>query len=168
LLTGRVGARLLAVTSPDELAAAFRARGLKLTPQRNAVFRALDGNVSHPTAESVHAAVVAELPNVSLRTVYSVLAELADIGAVNQLELGTGAYRFDPNVDAHHHLVCDRCGQVRDVHVDHPEVRPDATDGDGFQITGTEIVFRGVCGTCARQDGTEPAAPAINRIPINN
>jgi Fe2+ or Zn2+ uptake regulation protein len=157
-----------AVTSPDELAAAFRARGLKLTPQRNAVFRALDGNVSHPTAEAVHAAVVAELPNVSLRTVYSVLAELTEIGAVNQLELGTGAYRFDPNVGAHHHLVCDRCGQVRDVHVDRPEVRPDAADGDGFQITGTEIVFRGVCGSCARTDDAEPGATPINRIPINN
>jgi Fe2+ or Zn2+ uptake regulation protein len=158
-----VGARVAAVTSPDQLAEAFRARGLKLTPQRNAVFRALDGNESHPTAEAVHAVVVTELPNVSLRTVYSVLAELTEIGAVNQLELGTGAFRFDPNVDAHHHLVCDRCGQVRDVHVDHPDVRPAAVDGDGFQITGTEIVFRGVCATCASRSDVAPIA-----IPINN
>jgi Fe2+ or Zn2+ uptake regulation protein len=144
------------VTFPNDLEAAFRARGLKVTPQRQAVFRALDGNVSHPTAEAIHAAVVADLPTVSLRTVYSVLAELTEIGAVNQLELGTGAYRFDPNHHAHHHLVCDRCGQVRDVHVDQPDVRPASTEDDGFQITGTEIVFRGLCAECAR----DQAAPA--------
>jgi Fe2+ or Zn2+ uptake regulation protein len=156
LLIGEALARLPGVTSPDELAAAFRARGLKLTPQRQAVFRSLDGNVSHPTADAVHAAVVADLPNVSLRTVYSVLAELADIGAVNQLELGTGAYRFDPNIRPHHHVVCDRCGQVRDVAVDHPEVRPALVDG--FEITATEIVFRGLCASCATQRDAEPAA----------
>ncbi len=137
------------MTTSEQLAEAFRAGGLKLTPQRQAVFRALDGNESHPTAEAVHAAVVAELPNVSLRTVYSVLGELVEIGAVHQLELGTGAFRFDPNVDEHHHLVCERCGDVRDVHVDRPGVLPAGGAGDGFRITGTEIVFRGLCDSCA-------------------
>ena len=92
------------------------------------------------------------MPVVSLRTVYSVLAELAEMGEILQLDLGTGSGRFDPNTAAHHHLVCGRCGLVRDVHVDHPEVRPDPRDGAGFEITDTEIVFRGVCDACQALD----------------
>ena len=134
--------------SPPELVATFRSHGLKVTPQRLAVFRALDGNRSHPSAESVHAAVVAELPTVSLRTVYSVLGELAELGEILQFDLGTGSSRFDPNLDPHHHLVCERCGSVYDVHVDHPGVRPTSASAEGFRITGTEIVFRGLCATC--------------------
>ena len=134
--------------TPTELVDLYRARGYKVTPQRQAVFGVLHRNEAHPSAEAVHAAVTEAMPSVSLRTVYSVLAELAEMGEILQLDLGTGSGRFDPNTDAHHHLVCGRCGLVRDVHVDHPEVRPESIDGAGFHITETEIVFRGVCASC--------------------
>ena len=151
--------------SPAELTATFRSQGLKVTPQRLAVFRVLDGNRHHPTAESVHAAVVCELPTISLRTVYSVLGELAELGEILQLDLGTGSNRFDPNVDAHHHLVCERCGTVRDVHVDHPEVRPTSVSAEGFRITGTEIVFRGLCASCAGVPSAGPTDGSDGRSP---
>lgn len=134
---------------PDELQERYRQAGFRLTPQRQAVFGVLHDNTAHPTAESIHAAVTARLPNVSLRTVYSILGELSEMGEVLQLELGTGSFRFDPNTEPHHHAVCERCGTVRDVFVDHPDVRPADAQGDGFRITGTEIVFRGVCAPCA-------------------
>src|SRR5437868_6461595 len=102
--------------SPAKLTTLFRARGRKVTPQREAVFRALVGNDEHPTAETVHATVTADLPSVSLRTVYQVLNDLSEMGEIHALELGTGAARFDPNVDAHHHLVCTSCGKVRDLY----------------------------------------------------
>ena len=127
----------------------FRAEGRRVTPQRVAIFEALTGNETHPTAESIHELVVADMPMVSLRTVYSVLSELTEMGEVLQLDLGTGAARFDPHNAAHHHLVCTECGSVFDVRVDDDHVRP--TDGsvDGFRIDDTEIVFRGVCRVCA-------------------
>ncbi len=38
---------------------------------------------------------------------------------------------------------------VRDVQVDQPEIRPASSpDSEGFRITGTEIVFRGLCAAC--------------------
>jgi Fe2+ or Zn2+ uptake regulation protein len=132
--------------TPTELSARFRASGLKVTPQREAVFRALQGTDDHPTAESVHATVTAEMPTVSLRTVYQVLNDLAAMGEIHALELGTGAARFDPNVDAHHHLVCTSCGRVRDVYVDPVDV---PSTVEGFVVTSAEVVFRGRCETCS-------------------
>ena len=104
--------------SPDELTEAFRRQGLKVTPQRQCVFRALHDNPEHPSAESVYEAVRAEMPTISLRTVYQTLNDLAAMGELRQLTLGTGSARFDPNVEAHHHLVCDGCGKVVDVYAD--------------------------------------------------
>jgi len=137
------------VRSPAELTDLFRAQGRKITPQREAVFRALDANAEHPTAESVHAAVVTEMPNVSLRTVYQVLHDLESLGELAVLDLGTGAARFDPNVDvAHHHLVCTRCGKVRDLFADFHSVRVPAGAEQGFTVDTAEVVFRGVCDGC--------------------
>lgn len=141
--------RLRPVKSPAQLTEVFRSSGLKVTPQRMAIFEALYENSLHPSAEAVYESVQVAMPTISLRTVYSVLAELAELDEILQLDLGTGAARFDPNTDPHHHLVCEVCGTVRDVSVDHPEVRPSPMDSEGFRITGTEIVFRGRCATCA-------------------
>ncbi len=135
--------------TPEELTDRFRAEGLKVTPQRQAIFRALHGSTEHPTAEAVHADVVRELPMVSLRTVYQTLNDLRAMGELGQLDVGTGSSRFDPTTDPHHHLVCDRCGQVSDLMVDFPDVAVPADAGSGFSVDRTEIIFRGICASCA-------------------
>ncbi len=137
-----------AVRSPTELTEAFRQRGLKVTPQRLAIFQALHHHTGHPSAESVYAQVVADMPTVSLRTVYQTLNDLADMGELQQLTFGAGPSRFDPNTDGHHHLVCEMCGRVRDVYVDAAPVLAGPA-ADGYRITATEIVFRGVCDECS-------------------
>jgi len=133
----------------DEMVDAYRNSGRKVTPQRLAVMSAVQGNAGHPTAEAVHATVTATMPTVSLRTVYSVLGELVELGELRQLDLGTGSSRFDPKVEPHHHLVCDDCGTVHDVAVDHPEVQPVSQPDANFSIRSTDIVFRGRCGRCS-------------------
>jgi Fe2+ or Zn2+ uptake regulation protein len=136
------------VKSPAELTELFRDRGLKVTPQRQCIFRLLHGNEVHPTAESVYAAASAEMPTISLKTVYSTLNDLAAMGEIQQLDLGTGSARFDPNTDGHHHLVCTRCGKVRDVYVD-ARVRVPNDQLGGFTIGTTEVVLRGLCDECS-------------------
>ena len=134
--------------SPAELTVLFRERGLKVTPQRQCIFRVLDGNDVHPTAESVYAAAAAEMPTISLKTVYSTLNDLAAMGEIQQLDLGTGSTRFDPNIDSHHHLVCTRCGKVRDVYAA-ARVRVPDDQLDGFAVDSTEVVLRGLCHLCS-------------------
>jgi Fe2+ or Zn2+ uptake regulation protein len=136
------------VKSPDELTELFRAQGLKVTPQRRRVFETLHGNGQHPTAEAVYETVRTEMPTISLRTVYQTLNDLASMGELEQLDLGTGSSRFDPNLEPHHHLVCEACGLVHDVSGDFSGVRIPRGEDHGFRVTGTEIVFRGICERC--------------------
>jgi Fe2+ or Zn2+ uptake regulation protein len=143
--------------SPEELTAAFRARGLKVTPQRQAIFAVLDGNPTHPTAESVYASVSSVMPTISLRTVYQTLNDLVEMGEISSVDLGTGSTRFDPTLDAHHHLVCTACGAVGDVHGAFPALTVPEGQGGGFDVQSTEIVFRGVCGDCRRTTSDGPA-----------
>jgi Fe2+ or Zn2+ uptake regulation protein len=137
------------VKSPDELTEVFRQRGLKVTPQRQAIFRALHDNPEHPTAESVYDAVRSEVPSISLRTVYQTLNDLATMGELRQLSFGPGSARFDPNGDDHHHLVCEACGKVVDVYADTSGVALPPADRQGFTIATTQVVFRGRCADCS-------------------
>ena len=148
------------VRTPDELAALFRGQGRKVTPQRQFIFRILHESPSHPTAESVYAAVHQVMPTVSLRTVYQTLNDLADMGELKVLDLGTGATRFDPNHSPHHHLVCTSCGAVRDLTADFGDLAVPRGQEQGFEVGEAEVVFRGRCPGClspAREAGTASA-----------
>jgi len=138
--------------SPEEMTELFRASGRKVTAQRQCIFRVLEGNVSHPSAESVHDAARAEMETISLKTVYQTLYELVDLGEVHALDLGTGMVRFDPNVDAeHHHLVCRSCGKVRDLGVAFGELSVPSGQTQGYEVRSAEVVFRGLCEQCRAQ-----------------
>jgi Fe2+ or Zn2+ uptake regulation protein len=134
--------------SPAQLASMFRERGLKVTPQRMCIFDVLHGNRVHPTAEAVFEEARRRMPTLALKTVYQTLNDLREMGEIQQLDLGTGAGRFDPNVDDHHHLVCVACGSVRDLYADFPGVAVPELEAKGFSATSAEVVFRGLCAEC--------------------
>jgi Fe2+ or Zn2+ uptake regulation protein len=127
----------------------LRGAGMRVTPQRQAIVRHLFGNTAHPTVEAIHEVVCAEMPTVSLKTVYQTVHDLESLGEVRLLDLGTGSVRVDPNVERDHpHLVCTRCGAVRDVMPEVvAEVRP--RDRRDFVIESVEVIFRGHCDTCS-------------------
>jgi Fe2+ or Zn2+ uptake regulation protein len=132
----------------------FRDRGLKVTPQRECVFGVLYGDTAHPTAEAVFTEARKRMPTMSLKTVYQTLNDLADMGEISQLDLGTGSSRFDPNIDVHHHLVCTGCGQVRDLYADFTRVEVPVDERQGFAIGSAEVVFRGLCAECLASQPT--------------
>jgi Fe2+ or Zn2+ uptake regulation protein len=137
--------------SPEELTDLFRVNGRKVTAQRQCIFRALQGNVTHPSAEAVYETVRTEMETISLKTVYQTLYELTELGELMTLDLGTGAVRFDPNVeDQHHHLVCRSCGKVRDLHVEFEGLAVPPAAAEGYAVSSAEVVFRGLCEDCVK------------------
>ena len=136
------------VKSPSELTEAFRANGLKVTPQRQLLFRLMYGNTMHPTAEALFSDASTQMPGISLRTVYQTLTDLASMGELRLIDVGAGAVRFDPNVDDHHHVVCSTCGVVHDVYVNQTPLQFEG-DVEGFAVHSTRIVFSGECAQCA-------------------
>jgi Fe2+ or Zn2+ uptake regulation protein len=140
---------LRSVRTVDELTDLFRSSGRKVTPQRQRIFGALHANEHHPSAEMVYDEVRAEMSTISLKTVYQTLHELAEMGEISALDLGTGMVRFDPNVETpHHHLVCRSCGKVRDVFVAIEGLQVDPVDALGYEVASAEVVFRGLCDRC--------------------
>ena len=134
----------------EELTELFRTRGYRVTPQRQAIFRLLHGNGSHPTVEALYEAAAADMPTISLKTVYQTVHDLEALGELRVLDLGTGSVRVDPNVDGeHHHLVCTKCGSVRDVPVSFDGVRLPPRLRRDFTVDAVEVIFRGRCGDCS-------------------
>lgn len=130
-----------------------RKNGLKVTPQRVAIYKALVSMDTHPTAEEVCRKVRDEISNISLDTVNRTLHTLSEIGAAFVVE-GTGQpRRFDGGLEDHQHFLCIKCGKVIDFHhepFDNIDV-PDELKGQ-FEILRKTVYLEGLCGQCMNSD----------------
>jgi Fe2+ or Zn2+ uptake regulation protein len=135
----------------SDLLERLRGRGWRLTVQRRVVAEVLDGDHVHYTADEVHARAAARLPEISRATVYNTLGELVTLGEVLEVSTDGRAKRYDPNAHhPHQHLVCARCGAIRDVHpLGDPLGDLPAEERFGFMVSAVEVTYRGVCPDCA-------------------
>jgi Fe2+ or Zn2+ uptake regulation protein len=138
------------VKGTETLTAIFRDQGLRVTPQRQAIFRLLQGDDSHPTVESLFDRARVDMPTISLKTVYQTVHDLEALGEVRVLDLGTGSVRVDPNVeDDHHHLLCTVCGRVRDLPVAYAGLHVPIRYRRDFTVDDVQVIFRGRCDQCS-------------------
>jgi Fur family peroxide stress response transcriptional regulator len=133
----------------DRIVGKLRNEGLKVTPQRIAILTFLDGNKSHPSVDEIHREVSRAFPTISLATVYNTLETLEKLGEVQSLSIDPSRKRFDPEMSAHHHVRCERCGTIRDVHADLGATVPVPDDvAREFVVERASVSFRGHCREC--------------------
>jgi len=120
--------------------------------QRERILEILRDTNAHPTAEAVHARLRRDMPRVSLGTVYRNLGQLAAQGLVRRIAFGASVDRFEANVLAHHHFVCDRCGAVSDLEVPVDEALTRKLGrAAGVKADRHEIRLYGTCARCANK-----------------
>ncbi len=116
---------------------------------REIIMRALLENPVHPTADELYHILKPEHPSLSLATVYRNLNQLAQNGKVRKIEVPSGSDRFDGTLDAHYHMVCEKCGGITDLPDGYvPEMNAAAIDGMGISVERSNIMFYGVCPAC--------------------
>ena len=134
----------------DRMLAELKRAGLKLTPQRIAIVRELADDLSHPTAQALFERLRPAYPTMSFATVYSTLDVLVDHGLAGSLaaDESSRAVRFDPNVEPHHHAICDACGTVVDIPVEGELAAAPTATVEGFRVLREERTYRGLCHRC--------------------
>ena len=130
----------------------LRQRGIQITAQRLAVFRAVISQ-PHITADAVAEAVRAEIGAISLQSVYDCLSVLVAEGLIRRIQPAGSPARFEDRVgDNHHHLICRTCGRMVDVDCavgSAPCLT--AVDDSGYEIDEAEVVYWGRCPECVAQ-----------------
>lgn len=124
---------------------------MNVTPQRMAVYRALVESEEHPTPEMLYKRVTRRMPSISLATIYKSLDALESVGLVRAVPVISEKRRYDANDDAHHHLICSRCGSIRDYYShDFDQFVPKGTV-KGFVPEAVSVNITGVCEGCRQK-----------------
>lgn len=101
--------------SKEAVVKTLKTKGLRVTPQRYAVYASLLGRTDHPTVDQLLQDLNQDFPISSQATVYSSLQALRSVGLVREVLLEEGVSRYDANVDPHHHFRCRDCGAIHDI-----------------------------------------------------
>jgi len=127
-------------------------KGSRITPYRAAVLEVLRA-ARHPTAAELYRSVRKRKPGVAYATIYNALNWLTQRGLAAELKFGDAASRFDPILERHDHLVCNRCGNLMDYTVEIPrKLWERAGRQKGFRVEEYRVQLMGLCGRCARSN----------------
>ena len=131
-----------------------RLRGLRITPQRIAIYTALAEAKDHPTADALHQRLLKKYPEISLDTVNRTLLTLADIGLALVVE-GTGQpRRFDADIDTHQHFICVKCKKIFDFkHKPFENIRIPKKIERKFKVIRRTVYMEGFCDACLKKTG---------------
>jgi Fur family peroxide stress response transcriptional regulator len=123
------------------------------TRQREQVLEAVH-HLGHPTAQETYAHLTKSAtgvsgPAMSLGTIYRNLQVLEEEGKIIPVPTDNEAMRYDARLDAHYHMLCEKCGRVFDL----PIAYNDSLDFEAerqseFKIESHSILFKGICKNC--------------------
>ncbi|MCL2592807.1 MAG: transcriptional repressor [Defluviitaleaceae bacterium] len=134
----------------DSTATMLKNKGLKVTPQRIAVFNALASTDKHPTAETLYKAIKETHPYISFATIYKNLETLKNLNLVQEFSVGEDSLRYDATVEAHPHFICSTCNEVLDLPctLSGKTFVADMVEKSKHKIDKEHFMFFGICENC--------------------
>jgi Fur family ferric uptake transcriptional regulator len=140
----------------EDDAARLQALGYRLTEPRRAVIAALREAGRYCTAAQLQERLRGR--SVALASIYRTLELLAEVGlAERRAEAAGEASYLYCSPRHHHHVVCTRCGAVREIAVCPDGALARAVEREtGFRIERHTLDFYGLCGACRAGDEAAP------------
>ncbi len=143
------GMQSTGIHSKDAIVQLLKKKGLRVTPQRFAVYANLLDRSDHPTAEQMLYDLNQSAPTSSQATVYTSLQALCEVGLAREVLLEEGVRRYDANVIPHHHFRCRSCGAIEDINWEDVKEVSLHQVRSGLTVESYEITLHGVCESCS-------------------
>ncbi len=98
----------------EEISSKLVEKGLKVTPQRIAIYEAIITLSNHPTAENIIEYIRKNHPNISVATVYKVFEVLVENELIKKVKTEKDIMRYDAIMESHHHIYCSDSDRIED------------------------------------------------------
>ena len=134
----------------DKVVKRFRETGLKITPQRLSIFKLLQDNYEHPSAEDIYREILKIHPSISFTTVYKTLQTLRDLGEIQELSINPERVHYDPIITEHAHTYCRSCKAIGDLDpgMAAPIAKKVPEILNGFEVHNLQVHAGGLCEEC--------------------
>lgn len=98
----------------DKILDKLKSEGLKITPQRVIILKALHSLNNHPTVQQIIDTVHKKNPNISVGTIYKTLDTLVEKGVIAKFANTDDVTRYDIIIEDHHHIYTSNNNKIED------------------------------------------------------
>lgn len=141
------------VTWTDHALRTLEDAGYRSGAARASVVRTLGRQDCCLTARELADRLRDEGDEVGIASIYRALEVLGELRLVHRMDAGEGVVRYEPAMPSgehHHHIVCDRCGQVAAYEDERLEQAIGSlADRLSWTVDRHDVVLRGTCPACA-------------------
>ena len=120
-----------------------------MSKQRDLVLDIIKQSHTHPTAEEIFFEARKKMPSIALGTIYRNINALNHEGAIRRVTIPEAPDRFDTVDIQHDHLICQRCGRLKDISLH--GVREAIRETVGEDIISYELNAYYLCDDCKKE-----------------
>lgn len=114
------------------------------------ILQMIRNSEGHLTAEEAFLLAKKKKIDVSMASIYRILGKLADEGLISRFSVAGKPDVFDKTLDEHEHLVCSKCGKVKDIHIS--DLKKKLVKEIGVEISDYELTINYVCEDCTKKE----------------
>ena len=133
----------------------LKKENLKLTKQREAIFKAIYESDHHFTPEDLYLHIKKMFPQckIGMTTVYRTLNLLEENQFVSSISFGIQGKKFEFSSKPHHdHLICTDCGKIVEFEDETIEkLQEKIAKMRGFKMTDHIMQLYGICSECQKE-----------------
>jgi len=137
------------MNTQDSLTSQLHARGYRLTPQRLAILKVLEGAENHLTPIDVYQHAREVIPGITEATVYRTLSFLSEQGLALEAHIGNGQLVYVNLDHSHLHVICRECGEMLETDCETIRTFVDHFRSEtGYWIDVSHLTLFGLCPEC--------------------
>ncbi|EES90141.1 Fur family transcriptional regulator [Helicobacter canadensis] len=127
----------------------LKQNNLKITPQRITILKEIEKR-GHISIEEIYENIREIHPSISLATIYKNLTSMQEAKIIDEVKLPNQKQRYELIKKPHIHLVCEKCGNITDMHFDNSiqQLKKDCETQTHYKIKDASIVLLGICEHC--------------------
>lgn len=127
---------------------------MRKTSERFTILEKIFSSPAHVDVDTLHKQLLADGYPVSRATVYNTLDVLIEAGLVRRIILGDGITRYEriTGTTNHHHLICTRCGKVKEVKAVESVTDLLTRRPRSFDPAYYTLYIYGLCSRCVKQE----------------
>lgn len=126
---------------------------LRKTPERFAILEKVFDMSTHFTIDALLSLLINDSYHVSRATVYNTIELLIDAGLVRRHTFGSQSPQYEKiaGFSKHYHLVCTRCGKVKEMKDSEIDALLNTKRFGKFHPAYLDLNVYGLCATCFRK-----------------
>ncbi len=125
----------------------LREHTLKVTPQRLGILSLMEKE-GHVSVEDLYTKIKESFPSISLATLYKNMTAMISVDLVKEVRVPNMKSKFEVTKAEHAHLLCEKCGEFKDIDLDMAGVLKTAKDDSHYDMRHVDLVLTGVCPEC--------------------